>query len=390
MNGFVDTLERDLVEAAARRSAPARRSWRRLLLAGAVLLGIGGTAAVATAVVLRATVIPAPRAVDAGPAQTPIAGSEVVARLRAPDPAGGPPWTLRLARSAPGLVCTTVGQVVDGRFGLVGTDGRFRVLAPGVVDGCSVAPTPATPLMGARTLAARRPADVRTIVNGVAGPTLRAVAVTAAGRPVPVRVGAGGTFVAAVAGYAEDAGVEVRLRFAGGAVVTRRYGVSRWLVRDPLGGPAWRVSAGMLDGHPEECVTFGPVRRDRGLDARSPTVCGRLTDDPRHSGHERGVFVAMRRLDRTARRTADGGVWPAGLDRTAVWGAAGTDVRSLVLLGTPGGSQRLRPLPSRAFLAVLPPSVDPAALRLRVTYADGRTETLRGDANLVPIPGGRP
>lgn len=133
MTDFIDGLEHDLVEAAARRypaGKSPRRTLRSVLLGLAIFLGISGPAAVATAVVLRNTVIEPPATADAGREQTPVADSEVVSALRAADPGSEPPWTIRVARGQTGLVCTTVGQVRGGAFGLVGTDGRFRTLAP--------------------------------------------------------------------------------------------------------------------------------------------------------------------------------------------------------------------------------------------------------------------
>lgn len=45
--------------------------------------------------------------------------------LRVPDPAGGPPWGLRITRTTRGLVCLTVGRVSGDRVGALGRDGAF-------------------------------------------------------------------------------------------------------------------------------------------------------------------------------------------------------------------------------------------------------------------------
>lgn len=57
--------------------------------------------------------------------------------LRAADPQGGPPWGLRIARTARGWICAQVGRVDDGRFGELGLDGAFG-------DDGRLHPTPAS------------------------------------------------------------------------------------------------------------------------------------------------------------------------------------------------------------------------------------------------------
>ena len=46
--------------------------------------------------------------------------------LRVPDPAGGPPWGLRELKTTRGLMCVQVGRIVDGRIGVLGSDGAFN------------------------------------------------------------------------------------------------------------------------------------------------------------------------------------------------------------------------------------------------------------------------
>ena len=103
----------------------------------------------------------------------------------------------------------------------------------------------------------------------------------------------------------------------------------------------------------------------------SPPACG----DDGGARRGRGWFFL-------ARRVAPAGV-PA---RTAVWGLANPDVRTVELLGPEAERRRLVVAPSRAFLAVLSPDVDPARLRVRATFADGRVETATGSAHLVEAP----
>jgi hypothetical protein len=52
-------------------------------------------------------------------------GTGLMFPVRAPDPAGGPDWGLRLVRTSRGYGCVQVGRVVDGRLGVLGRDGAF-------------------------------------------------------------------------------------------------------------------------------------------------------------------------------------------------------------------------------------------------------------------------
>jgi hypothetical protein len=53
----------------------------------------------------------------------PVAGGARLLPLRAPDPAGGPPWGMQIVRTSRGLTCLQVGRVVNGRLGVLGQDG---------------------------------------------------------------------------------------------------------------------------------------------------------------------------------------------------------------------------------------------------------------------------
>jgi hypothetical protein len=46
--------------------------------------------------------------------------------IAAPDPAGGPPWTMRVYDTSRGLGCAQVGRLVEGRIGVLGEDGAFH------------------------------------------------------------------------------------------------------------------------------------------------------------------------------------------------------------------------------------------------------------------------
>src|SRR4051794_41653479 len=76
-------------------------------------------------------------ATDVTPEQRVVAGTSTVSTLRASDPERGRlPWTLRASRSETGLQSSTVGQVQDATFRLVGLDGAVRALPAAKAGGC--------------------------------------------------------------------------------------------------------------------------------------------------------------------------------------------------------------------------------------------------------------
>jgi hypothetical protein len=241
VSGFFEQVERELVAAAARQAAATARRRSRgaaLLLATSLVLGVAGTAGGATYLALRGSSI-APFAADSvTPEQRVEAGSSRVLALRAADPQRGvPPWALRVSRSDAGLTCSTVGQVREGAFGLVGLDGRFRELPEANADACG------DDLLGTRVFAARKTRDVRTVVYGVAGSGLQRVTVeVAGGEPRTLRHTPEGGFLFVLSGYPEDVQPVVKLTRGG---KTRRYAFADGgsVVPDPLGGRA-RSAAG--------------------------------------------------------------------------------------------------------------------------------------------------
>jgi hypothetical protein len=123
------------------------RGWRGVLLNVALSLVLAATGLAAAGVFRRGTpvgpeVTPSPTA-DEGVA---IPSSVKLLPLRVPDPAGGPPWGLRVLRTSRGLTCVQLGRVEFGTVGALGrdgafaNDGRFHPLSPDVINnlGCSV------------------------------------------------------------------------------------------------------------------------------------------------------------------------------------------------------------------------------------------------------------
>jgi hypothetical protein len=123
-----------------------------------------------------------------------------VLALRVPDPAGGPPWGLRVVRTTRGATCVQAGRVVGGRLGVLGRDGvagddgRFHPLPAGVTGppGCvpddgaghayistamsTVASGPAPrPGCGLPSLPPCPARDARLLVFGLLGPGVAAI-----------------------------------------------------------------------------------------------------------------------------------------------------------------------------------------------------------------------
>jgi len=149
MTDFLDTLGRQLVDAAdehARRRASRAERRRRAMpvrLVTAVVLLVLLTAAVALAaeVLVTGSPVPAPRGQSAATGVgIPARGGSRLLALRTPDPAGGPPWGMRIVHTTRGLICVQVARVYQGQLGLLGTDGafhddgQFHPLPPDVID----------------------------------------------------------------------------------------------------------------------------------------------------------------------------------------------------------------------------------------------------------------
>jgi hypothetical protein len=114
----------------APRRSPRRRASAHVRVAIVVLVLVLATAAItlaATGVILTGSPV--------GTASTPIAtagegipvvGGARLLPLRAPDPAGGLPWGMRIIHTTRGLVCVQIGRVYDGQLGQLGVDGAFH------------------------------------------------------------------------------------------------------------------------------------------------------------------------------------------------------------------------------------------------------------------------
>jgi hypothetical protein len=357
--------------------APRRRDRvsRTAIIAVALVLLLAG---VATAAVLisQGSSLPAPAAIDLQASGVPLASTARLAGLDVPDPdAAEAPWDIRLSRTAAGETCAAVGQVLDGKFGIVGLDHVFRALPLGGVDACGVRGGNGYVMTGAKVFVGATTQQARTVVNGVAGPGTRSVSVAGPGGVRRLKLGPDGTFVTVYQGYAEEVRPRVTIVSADGRSRTVALAQSvAYEVSDPSGLYSWQVSGGpdlTRGAFPDEnCAQAtelvgrnNPSQIDSSL---TPIICGRLGSQP--------LFVTFRRF--VPGSGARGGFpWGNTPSRTLVYGATAPRVASLTLTGA--GAARTLPIDPHGgvFLAVLDGHLDPRTLTLTARLADGRSLT---------------
>jgi hypothetical protein len=127
---FFDGVERELLAAATRRGRRRLRLGSAFAVAGAVVAA-GGALAATGQIQLGSPDPPArhsPEAAERG-IGVPQPGSSRLLGVRTPDPAGGPPWGIRVFRSSRGYRCAQYGHVVGGRLVRIGRDGKAHELA---------------------------------------------------------------------------------------------------------------------------------------------------------------------------------------------------------------------------------------------------------------------
>lgn len=128
-HALLDAVARDQAARRGTRLAPIRaRSLRLLALALLALLGTTTIALAASGVILTGSNVLTPghpRRSGYG-LGVPTPGGGELLPLRAPDPAGGLPWGMRIVRTTRGLLCLQIGRVQDGMLGELGIDGAFH------------------------------------------------------------------------------------------------------------------------------------------------------------------------------------------------------------------------------------------------------------------------
>ncbi len=119
-----------LVRTRFARTASRRRASARVRIALLVLVLVLATAAItlaATGVILTGSPVGVARAPIATAGDgIPVAGGARLLPLRAPDPAGGLPWGMRIIHTTRGLICVQIGRVHDDQLGQLGVDGAFH------------------------------------------------------------------------------------------------------------------------------------------------------------------------------------------------------------------------------------------------------------------------
>jgi hypothetical protein len=121
----LDEIDRVVHEAGTVR--PRRRWWRSSLLVVLVPLCAGTVAMAASSGILSGEPIKNP----SGERPSPKRGVGVnvdqgrVLAVAAADPAGGPPWGLRLVKTSRKVGCVELGRLVDGKLGVLGRDHAF-------------------------------------------------------------------------------------------------------------------------------------------------------------------------------------------------------------------------------------------------------------------------
>jgi hypothetical protein len=381
-----------LIDANGSRGLLRRAAAGRLSVVAVCLLLLLLAAAATAAVLLiqQGSPLPAPHAQDLRSSGIPLPGSAQLAGLDAADPSSSnPPWDVRLSRTSSGETCTAVGQVFDGRFGIVGLDHVFRAFPLGSVDSCGIDSGHGPLLVGAKDFVGATPSEARTVLSGVAGNTVRSVTAYGTGAPRRLKLGAQGSFITVYAGQAE----EVRPRVV---IVTRDDRVrtialeqsSVFEVPDPDGVAAWAASTEpdlAPNAFPDEdCVQVTreqsqsePLRFELPL---TPQICGRLSTHP--------LFVQMRRF--VPGEDSHRFPWNNSPSRTIVYGIAAPRVSALTLTGA--GAARALAIDRRGgvFMAVLDGHIDPRALTLSATLRSGGHLNYRRPSGLLAYPGNAP
>ena len=228
MSGELPPALRDLGErlreAAARDAEVERRVAQRLRggrrrrwfgVASAVIVSMAGVA-VADRVIEREGEPVAPDRLPASVRAGADAG--VIASSAVADPAGGPPWALRVFTNAKGLECVALGRLRGGKLGTYDVRRRtFHVLPSKLSGTCE-------PLAerGMLVVARRDAVPRRTIVYGLVRDR-RPVHVTIAGETRTLKPGALGSFILVRSGVPDLEGARVSTS-VGGRTMTRPLG----------------------------------------------------------------------------------------------------------------------------------------------------------------------
>ena len=126
----LDELGREIERVAAEAGdvRPRRRWWRPGALFVLLPLCIGTVAVAATTGLLQGEPVRNPPGLKLDPKQGlgVVVGDGKLLPPRTPDPAGGPPWGLRMVKTSRGLGCVQLGRIYEGKLGVLGRDFAFK------------------------------------------------------------------------------------------------------------------------------------------------------------------------------------------------------------------------------------------------------------------------
>jgi len=107
--------------------APARKVGLLIAVTLIALLALATLALAATGVILTGAPVRPEEVLNPSVGLgVPAPGASQLLPLRVPDPAGGPPWGMRVVSTTRGEVCVQIGRVQDGQLGELGIDGAFH------------------------------------------------------------------------------------------------------------------------------------------------------------------------------------------------------------------------------------------------------------------------
>lgn len=257
-----------------------------------------------------------------------------------PDPAGGTPWTVRVQQESGDRTCASVrrGGAPKQRW-------------------CERLNTSRVYQYNVRFEVASDPKLSRTVVVvTLADSVVRARLQTPDGTVTyRRREGAPRVLVAVLAGVVDRPPLRTEVKTGKRTKIVRTAPSAGLEVADPAGGPAWRSALEVQAGG-RSCV-----RWERVPPRYETPVATRLSGPLHCAGAGAAVPIAKVQV-------VDG--------RVVVVGLASQQVRGLTLSGS-GIEPRALPVEARtrAFIAVLPSTVDPAGLTLGVRVAGGRETT---------------
>lgn len=213
-----------------------------------------------------------------------------------------------------------------------------------------------------------------TLLSGFAAADVRRLTLSGLGPGVEVPIGENGAWFVAVANAVKAALTitsELRdgtTRFERIRVPTGPLQAAAQEAPDPLDDSTWALSEGFRNGGDRKgqtCVQFFNLDRAGREAGFGPPMCGDLRRSP--------FFVDTLRRGAGPQTKFGGG--PGVKPRLIVWGAASARVRSIAL-AAPGPPRDIPIDPDgRGFITVLAPTVDPAAVTLRVTFDDASTRS---------------